>query len=526
MVSAPISGLKIIQRKLNTVLQSVYRKRYTVHGFIAGRSIVTNAEIHKRQKYVFNIDIEEFFPSINFGRVRGVFCKNPYNLPENVATILAKICCFNNTLPQGAPTSPIVSNMICERMDNELRRLSKQHRCYYTRYADDITFSTSVYAFPAALAVVTSDKTQQLHIGNELKAIIEGNGFSINPSKIRLQTRNQRQEVTGVVVNKQTNVRQRYIRQIRAMLHAWEKYGEQKAQEEFIERYDHKNRSQFKSQYSFRQTLRGKIDFLAMVRGDNDSYYKKFRKQLSILAPDMVWNKRINKTPKVFVITEGKTDWKHLKAAFFRLKSQSLFKDFDIEFDEYEDKEMGSKQLLKHCKLMADNRHNLITICIFDRDEDDIIEEISSSDNSYKYFGGNVFAFVIPIPEHRLETPKICIELYYSDPDVMRVDDKGKRLFLNTEFSEISGKHTTITSVNCLDMNKVKSRHQKTKSRNLTVVDDLVFGENDTLLTLSKNHFAQNILNAKEGFSDLDISSFTNIFDVISEIIKQNHKEE
>ncbi|GAH05680.1 unnamed protein product, partial [marine sediment metagenome] len=109
-ISAPAKSLKIIQHKLAQVLASVYEPKAPVHGFRKGKSILTNAERHVNQKYVLNVDLSNFFPSINFGRVRGMFMAVPYKLDEKVATVLAQICCFNNELPQGAPTSPIVSN--------------------------------------------------------------------------------------------------------------------------------------------------------------------------------------------------------------------------------------------------------------------------------------------------------------------------------------------------------------------------------------------------------------------------------
>src|SRR3989338_2322638 len=142
-ISAPASALKIVQQKLNQVLQSVYEPKPSVHGFTLTKSIVSNAKVHAGRKYVFNIDLKDFFPSINFGRVRGLFIGFPYNRNTAVATVLAQICCFNNQLPQGAPTSPTVSNMICAKLDAQLQQLAKRYKCTYTRYADDITFSTT-----------------------------------------------------------------------------------------------------------------------------------------------------------------------------------------------------------------------------------------------------------------------------------------------------------------------------------------------------------------------------------------------
>lgn len=286
-ILAPNSELKTAQDKLNQILQLVYTSKPSAHGFIPGRSIVSNARAHEKQRYVLNLDLKDFFPSINFGRVRGMFRAFPYYLTDEAATVLAQICCVNNQLPQGAPTSPIISNMICSKMDAQLQHLAKKHRCFYTRYADDLTFSTSLRLFPIALAKVSS-VTGQIEVGDELNRIIRENGFEINIKKVRLQLENRRQEVTGLTVNKFPNVRRRYIRQIRAMLHAWEKFGLKAAEKEFSSKHDRKFhlRSGAK-RISFKKVVHGKIEFLGMVRGKNDPIYIRFRRQLGYLAPDL-----------------------------------------------------------------------------------------------------------------------------------------------------------------------------------------------------------------------------------------------
>ncbi|MDR3553811.1 MAG: reverse transcriptase domain-containing protein [Syntrophobacteraceae bacterium] len=222
-IDAPTKNIKILQQKLNIVLQKVYRPKNSVHGFIATKSVKTNAERHVGRKHLLNIDLKDFFPSINFGRVRGMFMATPYNLPEKVATFLAHLCCYKGSLPQGAPTSPIISNMICAKMDSQLQRLAALNRCVYTRYADDMSFSTSRRTFPAAIAV--ENDLGQVEAGLELTAIIHSNGFSLHPQKIWLRRRDRRQEVTGVTVNVLPNLPRKFTNNIRAMLHAWEKFG-------------------------------------------------------------------------------------------------------------------------------------------------------------------------------------------------------------------------------------------------------------------------------------------------------------
>jgi RNA-directed DNA polymerase len=180
IISSPNKSLKILQAKLNEVLNIVYQPKSATHGFTLGRSIVTNAKPHTARRYVLNIDIQDFFTTINSGRVRGMFKAPPYRWPEKVATVLAQICCQANSLPQGAPTSPTVSNMICAKLDTELLRLAQKHSCWYSRYADDIAFSTNKRQFPDELAYSEHGLTIP---GRELRETIESNGFSINPSK-------------------------------------------------------------------------------------------------------------------------------------------------------------------------------------------------------------------------------------------------------------------------------------------------------------------------------------------------------
>ena len=110
-IKAPKFELKIIQRRLADILQDQITVRIPAHGFVRGRSIVTNANLHIHHRVVFNIDLKDFFPTINFGRVRGLFMAEPFNATQEVATNLAQICCHEGTLPQGAPTSPFISNI-------------------------------------------------------------------------------------------------------------------------------------------------------------------------------------------------------------------------------------------------------------------------------------------------------------------------------------------------------------------------------------------------------------------------------
>ena len=140
-ISAPIDALKVLQRKLADLLQDCVdelndrtkRKDRIAHGFKRRRSIITNARQHRHRRWVFNLDLEDFFPSINFGRVRGYLIKNrDFALHEEVATTIAQIACHENVLPQGSPCSPVISNLVAHVLDMHLAKLASDAGCTYT----------------------------------------------------------------------------------------------------------------------------------------------------------------------------------------------------------------------------------------------------------------------------------------------------------------------------------------------------------------------------------------------------------
>lgn len=511
-ILAPVSPLKIIQKKLKQVLESVYQPKPSVHGFISERSIVTNARLHKKRRYVLNIDLKDFFPSIHFGRVRGMFMGNPYHLNSQVATVLAQVCCYNAMLPQGAPTSPIISNMICARLDAKLQQLAKQHQCIYSRYADDITFSTNRSKFPSALAYLS--ELGQVELGDELSSIIEDNGFQINPKKTRLQVRQQRQEVTGLIVNRYPNVQRRWIKQIRAILYAWAKFGLDSTQQRYFEKYANTKYSDpQKYRPAFQKIVLGKIEFVGMVKGKTNSVYLDLLKKFSHLSPQYMKNDRFSNLPftRPYIYTEGKTDRKHIEAALSNLKAEGYFPNLELEFRDSEEAE-GYKNLLSRLKYVQQELESHLRphIFIFDRDIDKkTFEELKGNEDYYSW-KNKVYSFVIPLPKHREDMRAICIEFYYKDSDLTLYDEHGRRLFLSKEFNATSGMHLEQDLI-CKDFNKLKG---ETK-----IIDDLVLDRSGNNVALSKDDFAEYILNRSLGFHDLDFAGFRQFFERIVTII-------
>jgi len=188
------------------------------YGFRKEGTIAANAKNHKRRRYVLNLDLEDFFPTFNFGRVRGFFLKDKaFALEEEVATTIAQIACDGEALPQGSPCSPVISELIGQVLDLRLLRFAKKYGVRYSRYADDITFSTNQKDFPPAIAQQDSSDLSKWALGDELVKKIEGAGFKINAGKTRMQCRGSRQMVTGLVVNEKANIKSEYYRKARAM---------------------------------------------------------------------------------------------------------------------------------------------------------------------------------------------------------------------------------------------------------------------------------------------------------------------
>lgn len=232
-IKAPIDQLSLLQSRLSDLLDNCMHEiaqnnpRYQVasHGFRKSRTIVSNANVHRKRRYVFNVDIGDFFGAINFGRVRGFFIKDrSFQLTPTVATLIAQIACHENALPQGSPCSPIISNLIANILDTRLLRLAKNVHCTYTRYADDLTFSTNIRDFPEEIARELGGSRWEP--GHRLTGLVEGTGFCLNTAKTRMSLRDSRQTVTGLVVNIKPNIPKCYYRTVRAMCNSVFKTGQ------------------------------------------------------------------------------------------------------------------------------------------------------------------------------------------------------------------------------------------------------------------------------------------------------------
>ena len=377
-IHAPVKGLKSLQKTLSFVLQCVFEPHNAAMGFVRGRSVVDNAKLHAGSKYVYNIDLKDFFPSIDQARVWKCMQLKPFNLNKtysvepqymkwedfkkdylkteesvrffkgkgrmfantpygtlyvannfdkekdkfvllgssslssktgeslkgtlwlvnkipdssrlDIANIIASLCCTEmeverrtedgkwefvkrNVLPQGAPTSPVITNIVCQKLDFLLSAVAKRFGLKYSRYADDITFSSMHNVYQPE-----SEFLKELH------RIISEQNFHIKESKTRLQKDGYRKEVTGLLVNEKANVQQRYIKQLRMWLYYWERYGYERASGFFLQQYITDKGHIKKGKPDMANVISGKLDYLKMVKGGDNELYLKLKERFDALT--------------------------------------------------------------------------------------------------------------------------------------------------------------------------------------------------------------------------------------------------
>lgn len=277
IINAPNGGVAILQGRLKPIIEYFYRPKKSAHGFIKGKSIITNASMHTKKKFVVNIDLENYFESITFARVYGIFKKKPFNFAHPAATILAQLCTHNGKLPQGACTSPILANLASTSLDKQLTQLASRKNISYSRYADDITFS---FNQSNVFNIIVKNNNGNYEVSENIDSIISKNGFKINHDKFRIQTKNTRQSVTGLVVNEKVNIDRKYIRITRSMIHRW-KVDKVKYALLFTIEKKYQTKDNDQAIEIFRNHIYGRLSFIKMVRGENYPGYLKLMSYMS-----------------------------------------------------------------------------------------------------------------------------------------------------------------------------------------------------------------------------------------------------
>lgn len=273
-ISAPVKPLKDAQRAVGALLQSLFTPSNAAAGFIAGRSVAYNARHHLHQSCMLNLDLENFFPSITKAMVRTALRQELSDriTSSEVINMICNLCTVPNeagieVLPQGAPTSPVLSNIVLKRLDRRLSAFAAAHGYNYTRYADDITFSHDrpIRRFSPFFM-------------DKIRAMIEDCGLKINGRKTSLRVKGERLEVTGLTVGEKVNVSRRYVKQLRTLLHLWEQFGYDRAQQIYRNDFCQGTGKEL------RMVVYGKINYLSMIKGKDDSTYIGYRNRFRRLA--------------------------------------------------------------------------------------------------------------------------------------------------------------------------------------------------------------------------------------------------
>ena len=246
-VTAPSLPLKRRQRWILTQILSCLSVSPCAHGFEPDRSIQTNARLHADHAYVLCLDIHDFFPSISQESVENVFLEAGYSRSASAA--LAEVCCFKGALPQGAPTSPRLSNVIFKPLDSQLEAAAGQRGALYSRYADDLTFSSR------------HDLGNLLH---EVKRLLWARGFRLNEKKIHCYGPGVPKKITGLVVQDgSVRVPKRFKRKLRQEIYYCRTYG-------VLAHLEHTDAEKF---IHYREYLYGKAYYVHMIEPEAGEQY-------------------------------------------------------------------------------------------------------------------------------------------------------------------------------------------------------------------------------------------------------------
>ncbi len=281
IIEAPQGELKKLQKRINSKLQHFFKSKCLscVHGFVSkgddefARGIKTNATEHLGKPCLLNIDLKDFFSSITAKQVKAALNNEPFNINEKKSTLLALLGTYKKKLPTGSPLSPVLSNIVFYKIDVELMRFvdeinslknDETSQVSYTRYADDLTFSGDKETLTILLPKITQ--------------LLAENGFIINENKLRMQTKFGAQWVTGVKVNKHTNISRLYIRKLRATLHNLKTNTTDVAVRKYW-KITTIAPIEISLIHTMLNTIKGQLGWVGNIRGKDDAVYLKLKDQ-------------------------------------------------------------------------------------------------------------------------------------------------------------------------------------------------------------------------------------------------------
>jgi len=356
-ILAPVPDLKILQTRLSILLthcydelehkrlsKSSYVQCISSHGFrkkilveipiskksrtsfeskVINFGIYSNAKKHVGKNLVLNIDLKDFFQSITFSRIIGFFTKNKhFQLNFDIALLIAQIATYRPNqvkegfLPQGSPCSPIISNLIGNILDIKMVKLARKYKFTYTRYVDDLTLSTNLPQFSEEIIKLDS---KSWVIGSTLKHAINSSKFEVNPQKTRLTNKYNRQEVTGLTVNRKVNISKEYYRYTRSMVQNFCAEGR------FFKSKVHMDEDK-----TTREALNGILSHIFQIKNkqqvDFNNQTRNFHELNSIekLYTKFLFHHYFVHPQRMIIIGEGYTDPLHFKLACHRLYNNSL----------------------------------------------------------------------------------------------------------------------------------------------------------------------------------------------------------
>lgn len=275
LIHQPIDDLNTLTKFLLKSLKTkIPEKIYDVcsYGFTKDKSIIQNSKLHINKNFVINIDLKNYFSSIDKDKVKSKLIKF-YKLTDKEADFYSDILTYKDTLPQGACTSPFISNLVTFDLDRAIDRICKNNNITYSRYVDDLTFSTDDNIYPSKPL-------------NQIRFLIKNYGYKINKSKFRVYQSNKRQLVTGLVVNQKVNIKKEDYKLIRAIIYNWNKNGYDHAEKFFQLKFHKKN---------LLEHVEGKLNFFKLVLGEDNPKYIQLFKEFSSLKKDKLQYLNCNK---------------------------------------------------------------------------------------------------------------------------------------------------------------------------------------------------------------------------------------
>ncbi|QIL19426.1 reverse transcriptase domain-containing protein [Thermomonas sp. HDW16] len=494
-ITAPSKFLARLQRKIALVVAAISPPRGLAKGFVKGLSVLDHAALHANKRWVVCLDLKNFFPSINYGRVLGVFRSRPFEFPDAVAIPLSQICCYLGLLPQGAPSSPAISNVVARQLDRRLAEFARKNKLSVSRYADDISFSTNARIVPVGLML--EDRSP----GNEILELLVQSGFVINGEKFRVRHASERQQVTGLIVNDRPRMPRFWRRQTRVLMHLRRVHGDENA---LSIAKDFRSKRKLSDVKSIEALVRGRATFASHL---DDRFQTDFVESLARAFPEQrsVLESR-RKVAHIRVVAEGKTDKKYIAQAFSALSGHdSRYRRVKIEFSDLPDKSegFGDVALRKHVQEISTVQLPVFTIALFDCDNSKLMADLNLTAASYVPLSPTLAIACLPQPAH-VSDAAFCIEHFIPAHIRALRDSKGRRIFTVDEFDSTNGRHRT------------ESLYRIHPKQATLIVDSDVFSMTSAeSVALSKSQFCDLVCERAPPFEDFDWEVFRPVIDFL-----------